>query len=266
MTNPFVGRLGTVVGYVRNGRACFRTYRAEVNYPNTAAQQCERDWFVQMVRFAGTAKRALQLGLRHKAKEAAMTEGNLFIKSNKQHFHKEKGVVIIDYEQLQLADGAAADVYFRQPRFEEGEVLCVNYEKNNISLRANASDKVYLYVYAPELEEGVLSAPAERRDKQLKIKLPDSWSGKEVHVYGFVVDRDGRASRSTYIGVGRVNHYEDRGRYIPINKGWNDFVNMAQEANMSKPQSISNNEKSTEDEHQHIDLFGNLPPRPRGQG
>ena len=53
-----------------------------------------------------------------------------------------------------------------------------------------------------------------------------------MHLYGFVVDKDGRPSNTTYIGVGRVNHYEDRGRYIPLNKSWKDFVEMANEVNV----------------------------------
>ena len=65
----------------------------------------------------------------------------------------------------------------------------------------------------------------------MAAKLPAWWTGQEVHLYGFVVDKDGRPSNTTYIGVGRVNHYEDRGRYIPLNKNWNDFVEMANEVN-----------------------------------
>ena len=37
------------------------------------------------------------------------------------------------------------------------------------------------------------------------MRLPQHWSGTEVHLYGFVVDRNGRASNSAYIGSGYVN-------------------------------------------------------------
>ena len=48
---------------------------------------------------------------------------------------------------------------------------------------------------------GVLSAPARRTDgATLSVRYPNSWSGLEVHVYGFVVNSENRASRSEYVG------------------------------------------------------------------
>lgn len=208
-------------------RPCIRTYRSQVNYPNTADQQKQRNWFVSMVRFASQATAALKLGLSHQASVENMTEGNYFVKQNKQHFHRNENTVEIDYERLQIACGPATDVYFHKPRFEQNETIVVDFEKNALSFKASAEDKVYLYIYATGTAEGLLSAPAQRRDKQLKMRLPESWAGQEVHLYGFVVDRDGRASNSTYIGVGRVNHYEDRGRYIPLDNNWKEFVDLA---------------------------------------
>ena len=34
----------------------------------------------------------------------------------------------------------------------------------------------------------------------LTVRYPNSWSGLEVHVYGFVVAPSGKASQSEYIG------------------------------------------------------------------
>ena len=76
---PFRGKVGTVVGYLWRGRHVVRAYRREVNYPNTDRQQAERAWFVEMVRFAATARQALLLGLRERASAWQMTEGNAFV-------------------------------------------------------------------------------------------------------------------------------------------------------------------------------------------
>ena len=228
---PFIGKLGTAVGYMWKGKACVRSYRKEIAYPNTLGQQRERDWFVGMVRFASKAASALKLGFGRCAAEHRMTEGNYFVRCNKQHFHTVDGRMEVDYEQLKLSSGPAVDVYFKSPRFEEGETVVVDFEKNALPLHASGSDQVYVYVYAPSHESGILSAPVERRSKTMRMRLPEQWAGTEVHLYGFVVDRDGRPSESTYIGVGRVNHYEERGRYIPLNKGWKDFVEIATEVN-----------------------------------
>ena len=200
----FSGKVGTVVGYTWRGVPCMRAYRREVAYPNTASQQAERDWFVSMVRFASQAKWAVRLGLRERAMEHRMTEGNYFVMRNKRCFSLTEGAVAVDYGGLVLAEGPAAPVTFGTARFEEGEVLSVGYEKNGLSLQASSEDRVYVYAYAPALGEGLLSAPSLRRSKELRMRLPQHWAGVEVQLYGFVVDREGRASHSSYIGAGRV--------------------------------------------------------------
>ena len=226
---PFSGKVGPVVGYTWKHRACIRSYRQHINYPNTADQQRQRDWFVSMVRFASQATSALQLGMSQMATATKMTEGNYFILKNKQHFHRKTDGLQIDYNKLQIAYGNAADVYFHRPKFEKNETVVVDFEKNAMSLRASSDDNVYVYVYATGIAQGLLSAPVARRSKQLRIALPQEWTGQEIHLYGFVVDREGRASNSTYIGVGRVNHYEDRGCYIPLDNNWQEFVELAHE-------------------------------------
>lgn len=236
---PFSGKVGPVVGYMWKNRACIRTYRHQVNYPNTEDQQHQRNWFVSMVRFAAQATDALKLGLSYVAAASRMTEGNFFVMKNKQHFHRENDCVRVDYEKLQIAIGSATDVYFHKPCFEKNEIVVVDFEKNSLSLKASADDQIYVYIYATGSGEGLLSAPVARRAKQIQVALPQSWAGQEVHLYGFVVDRNGRASNSTYIGVGRVNHYEDRGRYIPLDNNWQEFVELAHENTSEVGKSIT---------------------------
>ena len=240
-----------MVGYVWKNRACVRTYRKSINYPNTEGQRRERDWFVGMVRFASQAKSALQMGFRIRAAELGMTEGNYFISRNKAHFRRVDGGVETEYGRLTIAEGPASDVLFRSPEFREGEVVSIEFEKNMLFSRSSGDDRVFVYAYAPDLAEGFLAAPALRRSKHISVQLPESWAGMEVHLYGFVVDREGRSSNSTYIGVGKVDYCRERGVYIPVNKGWDEFVEMASRANEEQPQNSPNLPKND-----HIDIFG----------
>ena len=244
---PLIGRVGPVVGYMWKRRACLRTLPQHFNYPNTESQRRQRDWFVGMVRFASCAKEALRLGLRLPADEAGMTEGNYFIQCNKKHFRREGDAVVIDYAQLRLAEGHAADVYFREPRFEAGEVVSVEFEKNGLSARASGDDRVYLYAYSPDHACGLLSAPAERRSKHLSISLPVEWAGSVIHLYGFVVDRSGRASNSTYIGEGCVHHYEDRSRYRKADANWQAFVDIASASYGLDTEAVANKAEAVAD-------------------
>lgn len=260
MEGSFTGKVGPVVAYKWKGKVCLRSYRSHINYPDTEGQRQQRNWFVSMVRFASKATEALRLGLHRQATEAQMTEGNYFVQLNKSHFRMTKKGVEIDYDELRLSAGSAADVYFKRPRFEEGETVVVDYEKNMMSLRASGEDNVYLYVYAPNLEIGYLSQPSKRRNKTLRVNLPEAWANEEVHLYGFVVDREGRASNSTYLGMGRMDHYEERGQYISINKNWKDFLAIAQEANSESDKRDQTPSETLE--KPVIDLFRDPPGEP----
>ena len=199
---PFRGKVGTVVGYLWRGKQVVRAYRREINYPNTESQQAEREWFVGMVRFAATARQALLLGLREKASREGMTEGNAFVRMNKDCFGRDAARRVrtgIDYERIRIAEGAAAPVRFTTACVDEDNVLRVDFEKNSGMTRAKGRDRVYVYVYNVDTREGLLSHPAERRRGQLEMQLPEGWNERNVRMWGFVVDSEGRASVSQFV-------------------------------------------------------------------
>ena len=197
---PFRGKVGTVVGYLWRGKHVVRAYRREINYPNTERQQAEREWFVSMVRFAATARQALLLGLREKASQMQMTEGNVFVKMNKSHFGRGAALCTpAEYERLCIAEGGAAPVRFTRACISENGVLAVDFESNSSMTRAKGADRVYVYAYNEDTCEGLLSAPTERRCGRLQMQLPDGWNQQNTKLWGFVVDSNGRASHSMYI-------------------------------------------------------------------
>ena len=203
---PFRGKVGTIVGYLWRGKQVVRAYRREINYPNTERQQAERDWFVGMVRFAATARQALLLGLRERASQWQMTEGNAFVRMNKGCFGREASGGVstgreVDYERIRIAEGSAAPVRFTGAGVDEGGVLRVDYEKNGGMTRAKGSDRVYVYVYNTDTREGLLSHPAERRQGRMQMQLPEGWNHQNIRMWGFVVDGEGRVSGSQYVAM-----------------------------------------------------------------
>ena len=107
----------------------------------------------------------------------------------------------VDYERIRIAEGSAAPVRFTTASVDENNVLHVDFEKNSGMTRAKASDRVYVYVYNVDTREGLLSHPAERRRGQLEMQLPEGWNERNVRMWGFVVDGEGRASGSQYVAV-----------------------------------------------------------------
>ena len=111
----------------------------------------------------------------------------------------------IDYERIRIAEGSAAPVRFSTASVDEDNVLRVDYEKNSGMTRAKGSDRVYIYVYNIYTREGILSHPAERRRGHLEMQLPEGWNERNVKMWGFVVDSEGRASGSAYIALGEAS-------------------------------------------------------------
>jgi hypothetical protein len=134
-----------------------------------------------------------------------MTESNYFMRVNKRCFALAAGTqdeLQVDYENLLLADGPVAPVAFYEPQMVDETTLSVDFEKNPLHRAVKWEDLVYLVAYCPELGDFDISAPVYRRSNRLTMSLNPYWVGREVHLWGFVVDGNGRASQSQYLGGG----------------------------------------------------------------
>ncbi len=193
----FVGKVGTVVGYKWNGKACMRAYVRYVKNPRTELQVAHREMFKQEVQLAAKMHWAVGITLRDLAREAGMTAYNLFVKANQRAFGFADGRLQVDYSALRLSFGEVPPV--EQPVASRGEdnVLTVSFRRG----RGVGTDYVYLYVYAPDLGEGYLSAPVYRHEKRLSLTLPDHYAGHEVQLYLLVQHAGGGWGNSLYIGA-----------------------------------------------------------------
>ena len=108
--------------------------------------------------------------------------------------------------EIFMSSGSRFQTHLRQPsppsREEQGWwKITFPFAPHAEGEQASGDDEVYVYAYCPEIGEGVLSAAAYRRNKQVSLTLPDCWQGKAVHLYGFAVDYRGEASETVYIGM-----------------------------------------------------------------
>lgn len=198
----FSGRLGNVVGYSWRGQWCVRSLPATFHDARTERQLEQRGLFADMVRFAGRAKRVLSISMRVVARNEHITESNYFVRLNKGCFSRADGVLTVDYGALRFSDGPVAPVAFDEPQLLDDTTISISFEKNPEHRNCSQDDEVRLVAYCPELDAFDFSDGIMRRSKRLTMSLNDGWVGKEVHLWGFVVDRAGRASQSTYIGSG----------------------------------------------------------------
>ncbi len=200
INDGYRGTVGTVIGYQWRGKWCLRARPRFVRNPRTEAQQRNRGLFKQVVQLAGTLKKVLRKGLHDSSMQLHMTECNLFYRLNKQCFSLDGEALAVDYGHLLLAQGEVAPVGFGEPAVGEGGVLTVPFTASHDERRGNGYDEVYLYAWCPALGEGRLSTPTYRHSERVSVTLPEDWAGLEVHLYGFVLDHNGRASDSQYLG------------------------------------------------------------------
>lgn len=201
----FSGRVGNLVCYQWRGKCCVRSMPTHYSDAQTEHQLAQRALFKAMVGFARHARVVLRQGLRTASVNAHITEYNYFMRINKGCFAIVDGGLEVDYENLVLADGPVAPVAFGAPRLLDDTTITIDFEKNPLHRVVSPDDCVYLAAYCPELGDFDLSAGALRRSNQLTMSLNPYWAGREVHLWGFVVDSKGRASMSQYLGCGTLS-------------------------------------------------------------
>ena len=190
----FSGSVGPVVGYQWRGRWCMRSHPQSVRNPRTERQQAHRMMFKEEVQLASRMNWALRETFDELSLAEGLTPSNFFIRENQQAFAWSEGQLVVDWGALRLSMGPVAPVAFGVPEVRDETVLTVAFEKNPLHVRADAHDKVHLYVYCPEAKSGYLAAPVYRHTQRVSVVLPRMYAGKEVHLWGLVQDSQGRWS------------------------------------------------------------------------
>lgn len=204
----FSGKVGTVVGYKRNGKKIMRAYVDKMKNPRTESQMNVRLRFKVLTELAKGFRTAIKIGLELTAKSLNHSVSNDFFQKNWGAVRAEGGVAEVDYGNLKLSDGELPEVGFGSANFEEPLRVSVGFTPNSDAPDADADDMVYLFVFQPDSMKGVLSAPVQRSTGSIEMALPSTWSGMTVHVYGFAVGagrgNSGMRSDGSYVGTGNV--------------------------------------------------------------
>lgn len=202
LLGPFRGRVGAVVGYVCNGRMIVRSAPASIRNPRTAEQQRGRGIFAAASSLARGMRAALNVGLQGMARKSHISARNLFISLNRHCINLVDGEPEVDYSRVRVAEGSLRGVHFGTVQRRGERRLTVTFDPwDEVSDGEGcAMDYVYLYAYAPQHGEGVLSTPAQRYEGGVELTLPPLFDGEEVQLYGFVWDREDNASASVWLG------------------------------------------------------------------
>lgn len=197
----FNGKLGPAVGYMWRGVWCVRSHQPYPRNPRTEAQVAHRAMFKKEVQLAASMRWAVSLGFKDLAYDWHMTPYNLFVHLNQGAFSLVDGRFTVDYGALRLCSGQRAAVAVGEREWTADNVLSVGFAKDGSGLRADAYDNVYLYVYCPDLELGYMASAVYRKAKRVSVSLPDSFAGREVHLYFMACSRQGEWSETVYAGA-----------------------------------------------------------------
>ncbi len=214
------GKVGNVVGFMRKGKQCYRGYTSQVTQSKSA------DLLMAKMRFATLGKLAIQFrgavkrGYQKLLASSTMSACNLFVKKNYTTVSAAdiSTPPTVDYGALVIAEGTLPPVSFGAISVEEEATVEVSFGTESSTYPgATENDQVYIFVFQPDTQMGIMSLPASRSAGAIQVEVPALWSGMKVHVYGFAVNPTehwdenllstivkGEASNSTYIGQATI--------------------------------------------------------------
>ena len=199
----FSGRVGTVVGYHRRGAWFVRAYQPHIKDRKSAAQLEQRSRFKAMIQFASPATPVLRVGLRRVAADWQITEGNAFLKINKECFPREsrnsrntresRNSRAIDYPSLQFSQGSLAAPAALQYTVDEVGTLTVRWSARGGRL----TDRIHIYIYCPAAMAGI-ALQGERGRHGLQALLPQDFVSADLHLWAFAEGAKGEVSETVY--------------------------------------------------------------------
>ena len=182
---PQIGKLGPAVGFLWKGRNIYRSHNPFVRNPKTPAQVEARAKFKLLAQTARLLSPAINLGYAYKADAERNTTRALFTRENYHLLSYDQGQPDIDMTLLSLADGPLTPVAFGTPSLSDLTLtvpIANSYSGIGCALD---SDRVHLLV-ANRSKDMAILVSAARTDTQLQASLPDTFTGTQVELYGFV--------------------------------------------------------------------------------
>ena len=201
------GKIGQVNFWVVKGTQFNRAMPTVAKRRPTSAQADQQVRFSALGKVATAFMSASKIGLKNLMDKAYENAVSVFVQLNQAAVTASGGEAEVDYGSLLCAKGNMPVVPFGNASFAEPARITVTWQ-TTAEPGTDAEDKVYLFVYAPDVKQGILSASALRSVGTITINTPATWTGLTAHVYGFAVgggrENEGKICDSSYIGTGNI--------------------------------------------------------------
>lgn len=194
----FRGKVGQVIGYVRNGQACMRSMPSHYHDAKTDDQLRCRSKMTAVTGFLSTIFPVVKNGFEYETDNT--TEFNEAVRYNIKHAMRCEGTqATMDYERVKVASGYLAGMT-RGLAFMDGMEVRAAWEAVLGLNGACGTDKACLVAYDAAKKQAVWDMNCgERGASGCRMRLPEEWSGDKVHVWGWMKG-EGCVSDSVYLG------------------------------------------------------------------
>lgn len=180
------GKVGNVVGRVRQGQNVYSIYQPSVANPRTPAQLTGRSKFTLISQFISAVLGFIRVGF---AGLDGYVRGSAFSSAVGLNL-KTEGITTgvypnlqLDYSKMKVSDGKI-DLPFNPSGSAEGNTLSLTWADNSGRGDALATDKVIVLAYDSTTNESVFDLTvADRSARTGTVTLPTQWSGDSVEVW-----------------------------------------------------------------------------------
>lgn len=206
--NIWRGRIGGQVYKNVRGKQVIAPFVAPKN-PNTSKQQLARAKMAFIGTLATIFRYVIRIGFKGAAASHGSTPFGRFVKEN---YHSmtgtQPGAISILPSSIVVAKGSRTGASF-SPNIDTDSTpgkVTLNITDATTVYEDEATDLIYGALYAPDLEEAIVSEGVARTEEKIEIAYPAKWSGLQIHAYGFVSSADNTSqSQSTYIGSANLD-------------------------------------------------------------
>lgn len=200
----FTGKVGNVVGRVRQGQQVYCIYQPNVGNPQTPAQQANRMKITLLSRLGSLLLLAIQDGFKQLDGYEKGSPYSAFVGYNCKVAQPLTGVypnLEIDYPKVAVSEGSLMNPFNCQGTADNLNIDLTWADNSGMS-NALATDQVNVAclnktkntaMYFPGL--------AKRSERAAQATCPASWSGDDVEVWAFFArENDTMMSKTIYIG------------------------------------------------------------------
>lgn len=198
------GKVGNVVGRIRQGRTIMSIYQPQVHNPKTQAQLEQRSKFSIVTEFMSSVLGFIKSGF---GKLDGYTYGTPYSAAVGYNMKKVTGVISGTYPNFEInlskvvvAQGSV-DLPYSPSATASDDTLSVTWADNSGMGNAVADDKVMLLAYNDSKKQSVFNiAAGERADRNASMQLPTAWTGDNVDVWlAMRRQSSGECSMSTHL-------------------------------------------------------------------